>query len=426
LDDPYTAGLACLAAGSFSVYFSALRGALILYNPARLKEISVANPARHEAYLEENGLIEFTVLSLNGIGNAALALSVVSLVLALLPGGDVVSATGAALIGFAALLPALYLTNQFFPVPIVRWNSERIALHAMRTFYPVRWLFLPLYRVQERILHAVARLSGRDPEAAEEQELVDEIASVTEEGERGGVLEEGGAQMIKAIIRMQDHQVVEVMVPRIDIRSVSIHASLDEAAAFALEQGHSRIPVYREHMDSIVGVLYVKDLLQYWRHGDNGKRLAIEQVMRKPVFVPESMKILDLLRDFRKNKNHMAIVLDEYGGTAGLITIEDILEEIVGEIEDEYDLPTEEPLKLLDDGSADVDAKVHIDDLNDALNIRLDDTGDFDTIGGFVFSTLGKIPDPGESFVHGNIRFTVTEASDRRINRIHVTVLQDH
>ncbi len=425
MEDPYLAGSIAILAALLSFLFSAIREALILYNPPRLKELyaDTTKQARLDRYVEDQDLLEFSALSMLGISNGLFMLSLL-LYVHLVSGADA-SIVTSVLTSCAIGLPALYLTNQFVAGPLVRWNSERVVYHGMGLLTPLRFLFAPLFRIQSSLTNATARLSGRDPEEAEEQEIVDEIESVTEEGEREGVIEESGARMIKGILRMQDDQVDQVMIPRIDIASVPVSMPIDEAASFALRQGHSRIPVYRDNMDRVIGVLYVKDFLKYWRREENGQMPTIEQLMRKPTFVPESMRILDLLRDFRRAKNHMAIVLDEYGGTAGLITIEDILEEIVGEIEDEYDAPTEEPLKLLDDGSADVDAKVHIEDINDALKIDLDDTGDYDTIGGFVFSTLGKIPDPGDSFVHGNVKFTVTEAGERRINRVKLTLLPD-
>lgn len=430
LDDPYASGWIAISIGVLTIGLSAIREALVLYNPSRLRELFNGQKQdtkdRISTWVDEHDLLEFTVTSIQSVANACFALAVVRWVY--FQSSDAAVAADVPqvlLVSLLIVLPSFFLTNHFLSGPIVRWNAESAVYHGLRVLGPLRYVFYPLHRVQVALSRFAARLRGHDPEKMEEQEFVNEIESVTQEGEREGAIEEEGARMIKGILRLQADAADEAMVPRIDIKSVSIDLSIDEAATFALEEGHSRIPVYEDNMDKIVGLLYVKDLLKYWRGDDNGKSLTIREIMRKPTFVPETMRLLDLLRDFRKNKNHMAIVLDEYGGTSGLITIEDILEEIVGEIEDEYDLPVEESFRLLEDGSADVDAKLHIDEINDAMHLSLDDHADYDTIGGFVFSTLGKIPDPGESFVHGNVRFTVTDAGERRINRVMLTVLEE-
>jgi len=430
LDDPYSAALIASTAAAVLLLFSALRQALEHYSSNRLEDLFEGDEDRTRLTrcLDDYELLVFTATGIRAIAGTVLVLSLFVWIASLLrPEGSAPAPTVRPfLLALVIGGGVVYVLDQLLVGPVVRWRAERILYHGMRILYPCRLAFLPVFRLQTSLTHAMARLFGRDPEAAEEEEIVDEIHEAAVEGEREGILGEGGSRMIKRIIKLQQLRVEDVMTPRIDVVAVPVTAPIDEAAAVALREGHSRIPVYRENMDRVVGILYVKDLLGYWRHDRGPDGPATQDIMRRPTFVPETKPALELLREFRRDKTHLAVVLDEYGGTAGLVTIEDILEEIVGEIEDEHDVPSEEPLRVVEQGRiAEVDAKVHIDEVNDALNLDLPESDDFETIGGFIFSTLGKIPDPGESFVHGNVRFTVIDAGERRINRVTITVLDE-
>ncbi len=189
-----------------------------------------------------------------------------------------------------------------------------------------------------------------------------------------------------------------------------------------LAAGHSRIPVFRESLDEIVGLLYVKDLIPFLGDGD---AFDLAAVWREPLLVPETKSVREMLAEFRRRQVHLAVVLDEYGGTAGLVTIEDILEEIVGEIHDEYEEKSEEPTLELDpDGrSAVVDARMHVDVLNDAMNLDLPDDGDYETLAGFVFSKLGHIPVAGETFEDCGCSFEVLKAERTKVVEVGVAVL---
>jgi CBS domain containing-hemolysin-like protein len=431
LDDPYSAALITSIAALGLLLFSAFRQALEYYGAARLEKLfrNEADRKRFEGFLEEYELLLFATTGAQSVAGAILVLGVFGWVAPLVrpdTAGSSPITLSALIVTLVVSVGGVYLLNQILLGPVVRWRAEHILYHGMRILWPSRLFFLPVFRLQTSIIHAAARLFGRDPDTAEGEEIVDDLHSAAEEGEKEGILSEGGTRMIKRIIKLQQLQVEDVMKPRIDIVAVPVESTIDEAAGLALQQGHSRIPVYRENMDKVVGILYVKDLLGYWKHNGETDKIRIADIMRKPIFIPESKPVLELLREFRRDKTHMAIVLDEYGGTAGLVTIEDILEEIVGEIEDEHDRPSEVPLKMVEQGRvADVDAKIHIDEVNDALKIAIPESDDFETIGGFIFSTLGKIPDPGESFVHGNVKFTIVDAGERRINRVTITVLDD-
>jgi len=211
------------------------------------------------------------------------------------------------------------------------------------------------------------------------------------------------------------------MTPRTDINAVPADAAYDEVRTAIIEKGHSRIPVFEGTIDHIIGVLYAKDLLRL----DRPDGFDVRRMMRKAPYVPETKTLDELLEEFRSTKVQIAIVLDEYGGTAGLVTIEDILEEIVGEIDDEYDQRPPPAMNRLDPDTVEVDARVHVSEINEELEIELPEEEDYETIGGFVFATLGKIPATGEEFEHHNVRFRVVAAEPRRINRLRIHVQRE-
>jgi CBS domain containing-hemolysin-like protein len=269
----------------------------------------------------------------------------------------------------------------------------------------------------------VRRLAGvpvqdEDDEAARlERELLD----VVSEGEKLGAVDEEEREMIESIIDLRESSVAEIMTPRTEIKAVPRGASLSEIKDLIREIGHSRIPVYDETIDEVLGIVYAKDLL----HMENGEEFEATAAMRPATFIPETKNLRDLLHEFQSQKVHMAIVLDEYGGTAGLVTIEDILEELVGEIVDEYDQEEPAPMNRVDENTVDVDARVRVEELNEELHIDLPEDDDYETIGGFVFSTLGRIPSVGDGFDHANVHIQVTDAEPRRINRVRVQVDRD-
>ena len=227
--------------------------------------------------------------------------------------------------------------------------------------------------------------------------------------------------MINAVIELGERRVHEVMVPRVAIAALGSEATLEEAIDLVVEVGHSRIPVYRESIDDIVGILYAKDLLPYLKP-DAGPRPALRKLLRPPVLVPESMTIDDLLHEFQRRKVHIAVVLDEYGGTAGLVTIEDLLEEIVGEIQDEYDV--EEPMVVrLSDHEARVDGRADVDELLELfdLDLELEDAEEYDTVGGLLYHRVGGVPAPGDSVEVDGLRLTVESTDGRRVGKVLVT-----
>lgn len=267
----------------------------------------------------------------------------------------------------------------------------------------------------------VRRLVG----AEMRDELEDELRQVMEEGEREGHITGTEKEMIEAIVDFRTCTVGEIMTPRIDVDGIELTDDLQAVKQKVIEDGHSRFPVYIDSLDHIVGILYAKDLLPFI--GEDANSFRLKPLLRQAILVPESRRISDLLVEFRNEQVHMAIVLDEYGGTAGLVTIEDIVEEIVGEIRDEHDIDDlpEPEVARNEDGTADVDGRLRVTDLNDELNLDLPEDEDYDTVAGWVFASLGRIPALDETFRIGSIEVTVLDVERTRLRKLRVRVQRD-
>jgi magnesium and cobalt exporter, CNNM family len=293
----------------------------------------------------------------------------------------------------------------------LRW--ARILVNPVRA---AAWLLHPLIVTLSAITNTLIRLIGgqikhRGPFVTEE-----ELRLLVNVGEEEGVLEEEETDMIHSIFEFADTTVREVMIPRIDMITLESDATVDEAVDLALQGGFSRIPVYEETIDNIIGVLFTKDMLKQLREGHNS--LPIRELVRPGYFVPESKKLDDLLREIRQKRTHMAIVVDEYGSVAGLVTIEDLVEEIVGDIKDEYD--REENLyEQISQFEYIFDAKINLDEFNELMDTDLENEG-YDTLGGFLLGQLDKIPLAGDTITYKNLTFTILTTRGLRITKVRV------
>jgi len=244
-----------------------------------------------------------------------------------------------------------------------------------------------------------------------------ELQQVIDESEEMGLIDHEEGDMIEGIFELKQTMAREIMIPRIQIVAVHRDATREEILNTIIESGHSRIPVYHENVDHIVGVLYAKDLLPFWL--DGSREFSLEEVYREPYFVPETKKIKDLLNELRSRKSHLAVIVDEYGGTAGLVTIEDIIEEIIGEIRDEHD--TEEELFIpQEDGSVVVSARVNLDDFEDRFRVDIP-RGGYDTLGGFIIHLMGRVPRKGEEITFSGLRMRIHGGDQKRITRVLLT-----
>ncbi|HEX8342731.1 MAG TPA: hemolysin family protein [Tepidisphaeraceae bacterium] len=322
------------------------------------------------------------------------------------------------LIGTGAAAAVTLVTSVMLPHAFALHAGEPIIAMFVRPLAAIRVLFRPLVtvlRATENLVLRATRPAITDTDAAEE-EMQSEILAVVEEGEKTGLVDGAEREMIESVIAFNDSVVGDVMTARPDIIGLPVASNLLHVRTLIEDSGHSRIPVYEDSLDHIVGVLYARDLLRFL--GETVDHFEVRQIMRAPFFVPESKPLTDLLGDFRRQKVHIAIVLDEYGGTAGLISIEDVLEELVGEISDEHEGVESATFKRLDDTSAEVDGKILVDELNRLLGTRLPDDAGYDTLGGFVSTHLGKIPEAGTVFEAEGAMFEVLQAEPQRVTRV--------
>jgi CBS domain containing-hemolysin-like protein len=265
-----------------------------------------------------------------------------------------------------------------------------------------------------RFIDQVRSLFRKKPEIQLESELERDFQELIDQGEEQGLLTPEQGDMIQSIFEFKDTVVREVMVPRTEILALSDQASIQTVIDLTIRHGHSRLPIYQETPDNIIGLLHVKDLLPYW-HLPPDQGIPVE-CLRQPTFVPETKKIVFLLREMKLKKVHMAIVLDEYGGTAGLITMEDLIEEIIGEIEDEYD--RQEPrLKTLSDGRVELDARLEIEEFERHFGVKIEDKN-FESVAGLIIHLLGRVPMAGERVDYQDLVMTIQEADNRRIRRL--------
>ena len=244
----------------------------------------------------------------------------------------------------------------------------------------------------------------------------EEIQELMNAGEEEGLINEEENQMIRSIFALGDTVVREIMVPRTDMACVSVDAGVQEVLNGVIACGHSRIPVYDGTIDNIIGLIYAKDLLKCWGMSDSA--IVLKKIVRAPYFIPESKNLEELLHEFRKKRVHIAIVIDEYGGTSGLVTIEDLLEQIVGDMQDEYNLE-EEWLVEQPDGSVILDARLPIEELEEHFDIEVE-REKFDTVGGLIFHLLGKIPATGDQVDNDSIHMIVLGADERRISKVRI------
>ena len=307
--------------------------------------------------------------------------------------------------------------GELVPKKIAMQRAEEISFKVAGILNGVALVFSPFIRFLSASTNLVIRLLGFDPNASEENVTEEEILMMVDVGEEKGVIEGSAKDMIANIFDFDDIAVNELMTHRTDMTAVEDISPVNEAVNLAIAKGYSRIPVYHEDIDDIVGVVYVKDLLKYVC-SEMPAETKLTDIMRTATFIPETKKCSELFAEMTASKNQMAIIVDEYGGTEGLITMEDLVEAIVGNIQDEYD-QEEDEIRQVNDNTFTVDGTTSIDEISELIGIELPE-GEYDTIAGLLVENLGRIPRSGEhpSIAIDHVRFTVDEVEDRRITRI--------
>jgi len=317
------------------------------------------------------------------------------------------------------------IVGELVPKTLALNFPERLALFVATPIGFLQGLLSPIVWLVSRTSAILVRLLGGTEKPQGGYLSTEELKLLVETGSERGEIEEEEKDMITGVIELGDKVVHEVMVPRIGIRAVNVDDPIDEVLDTIVAAGHSRLPVFTENLDNIIGILYAKDLLPYLKgNGPGSSEIDIRSLVRSPVYVPESKPVDDLLHEMQVAKRHIAIVVDEYGGTAGLVTMEDVVEEIVGEIQDEYD--TEEPMveEVSTEGELAfrLDGRVSMDDLRDLFDLSDDDEPDedaYDTVGGFIVHRVGRIPLPGAEIpFRDDITLRVETAEPRRVAKV--------
>jgi len=326
----------------------------------------------------------------------------------------------------AFLVSALLLTIFSVALPHAwsRYAADSFLSRAIPILRISEILTYPVLKIIQGVDILVRRLSGASIEMdADEEHAQQEILEAVQEGEDEGVVDTNERKMIESVIELRTITVGQIMTPRTEIVAIEADASIDDIKKTILEYGHSRMPVYEENLDNIIGMLYVKDLLQLL--GENLEEFDLRKIMRQCYFVPETKNLRDLFAEFRNKQLHVAIVLDEYGGTLGLATFEDAIEQIIGQVADEYE-PMEQPMvKQVNTSTLELDGRARVDELNDEYPVDLPESDDYETVSGFLFSSLGRIPETHETYQYRNLLFTVIDATERKINRLKLEILPE-
>lgn len=326
---------------------------------------------------------------------------------------------GIAVISITILLTIIALIfGELVPKSIGLAHSERIAMAVAPALDLIARAFGPLVRFLVWATNLIAGPFGGTPRRGMPVITEEEIKTMVDAGEEGGIIEKDEKAMIYSIFEFGDTLAREVMVPRIDMVAIEAATPIHQALDVIIHAGHSRVPVYEGTIDNIIGLLYAKDLLAYLRDGRTD--IPLQKIVRPAYFIPEAKKVDELLEELQKQRTHMAIVVDEYGGVAGLVTIEDILEEIVGEIQDEYDAAEEALVEQIGPDEYLFNARINLDDVNQLLNTTLP-VESADTLGGLIYGQLGKVPIVGDTLWLGDWRLEVLTVSGRRIGKVRVS-----
>lgn len=412
--DPLGAALWGLAALALAGFFSTLRAALGRSLPARVLE-PVQAEARRERLRPLLERADSLAVSASLYAILCDLLFMALLASALSAGASIEFAHLGVAVAIAA--PCLLLFTETLPAAIARAWGDRLLARVLPSFnlahLPVAWLVFVLEALRSALLRA---LGIHDPSSSS-RKLVEGLREVAE-GADHVELEESERELIENVLDFKGVDAAEVMTPRTEVHAAPIDASLDDAAQVFAGAGHSRIPVYEDSIDNIIGTVSSLEVTKALAEGRLAS-VALRDLLRPPLLVPETKLVSELLKEFRAEKQKMAIVVDEYGGTAGLVTLTDVLEELVGEMPDEYE-QVEESVLELGNGLFEVQAGLHVSEVNEALGLDIPEEEDFETLGGFVLAELGRLPSEGESFAHQDVTFYVAEASDRRVLKVRV------
>lgn len=401
---------------AFTGFFATLRQALLMAIPDRV--VAAADSERRASDLRS--LLERSDSLAGSAGALKVAGDLVFLLIAL----TLIQSEGqdsltwpAVFMALGISVPTLLFAGEILPALVARTSGDSILARFLPFFSVVQLPIAALVHFLESIRRVVGRIFRLRESSKAERRILAGLRQVIEDSPIDGELDETEREIIENVMEFRDVDAMEIMTPRTEIEAVELRSGLETAAALVAECGHSRIPVYDENLDSIVGFFTARDLVKAVPEDtDNG----LADVIRPAYFIPETKRVSELLAEFRKEKLKLAIVLDEYGGTAGIVTMGDILEELVGDIPDEFDSDEPEAIRTLSPGIYEVDATLRVSEVNEELELELPEEEDFETLAGFVLSELGHFPKTGEKFCWKQSEFSISDANDRRVLKLQI------
>lgn len=395
---------------AFSAFFSAAETALMSLSKIRIRhmvEEEVKGAKLVEKLTGDPNKLLGAILIGNNLCNIASSALATSFAVRVVGDSGVGIATG-------VMTVLILIFAEITPKSFAKQKSEKVSLKVIGPINLLVIIFKPLVFLFSFISSFLVKILGGDTDKNQPFITQEELKTMMDVSEEEGVLEGEEKEMIFNVFEFGDIQVKDVMVQRVDIVAVGMESNYDEVIDVIKREQFSRIPVYKEDIDDIVGILYVKDLILLAEKGD----FKVEDFIREPYYTFEFKKVTELFKEMKKSRNHMAVVLDEYGGTVGIVTIEDLLEEIVGEIDDEYD-DLEEDIEVIKEDEYLVDGSMRLDDLSDLIGVSIE-SEEFDSIGGFVIGQLGRFPELNEDIEYQNMRLIVEEIDKNRIKKVRI------
>lgn len=402
--------------------FSASETALTAFKSTDLEEVEKTNPKTAKLLkkwlVRPNEMLTAILLGNNVVN--ILASSIATVVTFKIVG----SSGGNAIAVATVIMTVIVLVfGEITPKVVAKTYSMKISRLIIGPIYLLSIVALPIIKLLIGITQIISKIFGIKLSNENMMITEEEIKSYISVGSSEGVIEEEEKQMIHSIIEFGDTTAKEVMTPRTSLFMLDGEQTIDEIWDDLIESGYSRIPVYGEDLDDIIGVLYIKDIISYVKEGKTD--IQIKTILREGYFVPDTKSIVEILDEFRSTQVHMAIILDEYGGTVGLVTIEDLIEEIIGEIKDEYDLNEEAEIQKVDENSYKVDARINVEDLNKELHIKIPESEDYESLGGYVLDILGRVAEVDDIVEYQNIQMKVLEVEKLRVVKILITIMEE-
>ena len=401
---------------ALSAFFSSSETAMMAVNKIRVRNLADAGLSSAQTLMKvlDN---QPKMLSAILIGNNIVNISASSLATILVTRafGDMYVGVGT---GILTLLVLIF--GEITPKTSATLYSETMALRFAKPIYMIMQVLTPVIFIVDKLSQGVLRLLHVDPNKKQDAITEDELRTIVEVSHEEGVIESDEKKMIYNVFDFGDSVAKDIMVPRIDMTFIDVDATFSEVIEVFREVKYTRYPVYEETTDNVIGIINIKDLLLT----ENQKKFCIRDYLREPLYTYEFKKTAELMVELRKTQNNIAIVLDEYGATAGLITLEDMLEEIVGEIRDEYDEDEEDLIRRIGPREYVVEEAMKLDDLNDQLGLDLE-SEDYDSIGGFIIGLLDHLPEEGEEVTHKTLRFVVDKVDRNRIDKIHLYIQEE-